>query len=1054
MVKFGICSRYRHLAILVAIVTAGVVGVTPAAAAVAADLQSNAAPAVVPAVRSWHGGSGHFTLTARSRIVATGSQAAVEARTFAGDLSVIAGHPIPVVYDRKSRSGDVALTLAPDAAADPESYRLDVGETVTLTAPTATGLSRGAQTVEQMLQLDPRHAELPRGSAQDSPEVAQRGVMIDVARKYYQPAYIEQLIRTAAWYKLNTVHLHLSEYNAFRLNSPKFPGLAPTQSYDRDDIRAFEAVAARYHVEIIPEIDLPAHSTAIADYWPQTKWDCTSMGSGYTLDYTKQATRDVVKQLLEEFVPWFDGRQFHIGTDETPAQPAEDNCPELATYATAHGYGSTSDPLVEFIDYLNGIVRSHGKQTVMWGAWDVNQTPTIDPDKNIVVEAWNSSPQQYLDKGYQVISSPSDLLYATPGAPPGSTYVPNVQYLYSQWQPSTDPRLVGYFMSRWSDDAFTAPDAYLDWFAYRGQQVLADRAWGGPRQGSWLDFETRADLIGPPPGVPGPTPDAVKLGGTPYGSASLDPQHPASNVFDGDAATFFDAADANGAYAGTDLGAGKAATVTKIRFLPRSTQPARMIGGQFQGCTDGPTSGCTVLASVPWNPAAYDWRQLTVSDDPGRYRWLRYVAPDGGYGNVAEVEFYTAPATTVAVHLSAPPQLRARGANVVTTTLTNLTGRPLLDVTAGLAVNSVDSGTPLQVTALDRARVPALPPHQSVTVRWSVDVPLDVVAGTYRLVATVATQGDDPRVAGTDRSNASVLSDISATISAAVTPSPVVVEQGASAPATLTLTSTAATPLDVSWTATPADDITLSPRSGTAAVPAGGTTSVALTVTATPTAHGTTSTPIAVSADGVDLAGATLRVSVPFANLAQGFDNVGITDDSDVNPSGLAGGIDGDGSSLSQQALSAAGAAPGGTFTYGGVSFTWPSAAAGTPDNVIADGQNVLVGKSGHTLGLLVTATYVAPGTFSGTGTINYTDGTTQPFDVSVPEWQRGYTAPADEAITMSYHNYAPVGQVQASTHVFFVSANLDAAKTVGSITLPPAPGGRAGLHVFSLAVG
>jgi len=114
----------------------------------------------------------------------------------------------------------------------------------------------------------------------------------------------------------------------------------------------------------------------------------------------------------------------------------------------------------------------------------------------------------------------------------------------------------------------------------------------------------------------------------------------------------------------------------------------------------------------------------------------------------------------------------------------------------------------------------------------------------------------------------------------------------------------------------------------------------------------------------------------------------------------------------------------------------------------------VLVGKSGHTLGLLVTATYVAPGTFSGTGTINYTDGTTQPFDVSVPEWQRGYTAPADEAITMSYHNYAPVGQVQASTYVFFVSATLDAAKTVGSITLPPAPGGRAGLHVFSLAVG
>src|SRR5690606_37316913 len=121
------------------------------------------------------------------------------------------------------------------------------------------------------------------------PAVAVRGLMLDMGRKYYRPEYVEEQIRLAAWYRMNTVHLHLTEWNAFRLDSPRFPRLAAGDgAYDRGDIERFERLAAGYDVTILPEIDLPAHAPQIADYWPETRWECPSMnnerGRHFTVD--------------------------------------------------------------------------------------------------------------------------------------------------------------------------------------------------------------------------------------------------------------------------------------------------------------------------------------------------------------------------------------------------------------------------------------------------------------------------------------------------------------------------------------------------------------------------------------------------------------------------------------------------------------------------------------------------------------------------------------------------------------------------------------------------
>ena len=825
---------------------------------------TNTVPPVVPALQEWTGGHGEFTLTRRSQIVAADRQLRDEARTLADDLSRISGQRLSLSEGSRTRTGDIVLRLGREAPDDREGYSAEITDTLVLTARTETGISRGTQTVEQLFALDDQHVAAPRGSIADWPSVAERGFMLDAGRKYYQPAYIEEQIRLAAWYKLNTVHLHLSEWNAFRLDSPEFPGLAAEDAYDERDIARFEQVAAKYDVTILPEIDLPAHATPITDYWPETRWGCAGMnderGRNFTLDVTEPATRGVVRQLLDEFVPWFEGPRFHIGTDEYPYQSTQEQCPELVEYAAENGFANTSDVMVDFIDYMNGIVRRHGKTSVAWGWWDAAGDPTTGPDKNIVVEAYgddvfdggSAGAQHFLDQGYEVIYADGNQLYVTPGL----DLLPDNPALYAEWPRRDSPNLRGYLMSRWSDDTETESDRFQDWFAHRAQQVTADRTWGAAAQGTNLGLENRADAIGPPPGLTrgysAVSADAVPVSGEPYGSTPpFSPDSGFEKVFDGDPATYLDHSEPDGGYAGID--AGQATRVTKVRILPRSasaTHRNRMIGGRLQGCTEGPTSGCVDLAVVEWQPPGYDWLQLPVYDQ-GRYRWLRYVGPAGGFANVAEVEFLTEPRRAVEVALQVPETLRPLARETVRATVRNNGVERLVDVEVDPLIAALDGGRRLSPRPSRAVRVPSLEPGQARTLSWTVDVPLDATPGAYRATTTAGWRSGDPSAVGRSQATASDRTEVLAPVTGELDPDTLALDPGSSATITLRLTSTAAEPVTVSWQAdVPASaGLRVEPREGSVAVGAGQTTEQTLRVTADESWTGTTRIPIGLSAD-------------------------------------------------------------------------------------------------------------------------------------------------------------------------------------------------------------
>ena len=198
--------------------------------------------------------------------------------------------------------------------------------------------------------------------------------------------------------------------------------------------------------------------------------------------------------------------------------------------------------------------------------------------------------------------------------------------------------------------------------------------------------------------------------------------------------------------------------------------------------------------------------------------------------------------------------------------------------------------------------------------------------------------------------------------------------------------------------------------------------------------------------------GAANQPSPPFASLADAFNNTGISDD--ANPS--AGNLDGGGFSYSAQALAAAGLSPGTKITHDGMTFTWPDAQPGTADNVAAGGQIIDLSGAGATLGLLGAGDY---GTASGTGTITYTDGSTQQFNLTFPDWWANAAPPGGDILaTVPYIN-TPTGKLyQGGVSVYYAGIPLQQGKTVKSVTLPNlglgvSPGETA-MHIFAISIG
>lgn len=473
----------------------------------------NPKPFVVPELKQWTGKDGNFTPGKDARIVCTSQNPELLriARMFADDYQQMFGQTLSVAQG-KATPGDFVLSLSADKKLGEEGYAIKITDRVAISAPTPTGLYWSTRTLLQLAEQN-QERSLPQGTIRDYPDYPLRGFMIDCGRKFIPMAYLQDLVKIMAYYKMNTLQVHLNDngfkqyfehnwdktYAAFRLESETYPGLtARDGSYSKKEFIDFQKQAVSNFVEIIPEIDVPAHSLALTHYKPEI--GSKEYGMDH-LDLFKPETYEFVDALFKEYLegdnPVFVGKRVHIGTDE---------------------YSNAKKDVVEkfraFTDHYIRFVEGFGKQAVVWGALSHAKGDTPVKSENVVMNAWYNGyadPATMIKDGYQLISIPDGLVYIVPKAGYYYDYL-NELYLYKEWTPAhigkavfdeKHPSILGGMFAIWNDhvgNGISVKDIHHRIFS--PLQTLSVKMWTGAQTGiPYETFNEKRALLSEAPGV-------------------------------------------------------------------------------------------------------------------------------------------------------------------------------------------------------------------------------------------------------------------------------------------------------------------------------------------------------------------------------------------------------------------------------------------------------------------------------------------------------------------------------------------------------------------------
>lgn len=405
---------------------------------------------------------------------------------------------IEVAKQKKATNSAIFLSLGKDKKLGDEGYRLSISEKgINVVATKPQGALWAVQTLVQMRDLA---SSLPCGTFTDMPDYPIRGFMLDVGRKFYPIDYLYSLVNVMSYYKMNTLQLHLNDnapkdqfnnnwddsYAAFRLESDFFPGLTAVDgSYSKQEIRQLIRYATSMGVEIIPEIDVPAHSLAFTHFRPSLaakKFDDAH------LDLENPELIPFLDSLYAEYLggpdPVFCCPRLHIGTDEYSNRDS-----------------AICERFRELIVHLCNEVKRYGKQPVFWGSLTHCKGVTPVPSDGVLMNLWYNGyadPIEMHRQGFHMISIASNQVYIVPAADYYYDYL-NRQWLFQHWKPSLirdkhfrhqDPLIDGGMFALWNDmvkNGISVGDSHHR--TLPAMQVISEKCWNALRDSSDVAFQ-------------------------------------------------------------------------------------------------------------------------------------------------------------------------------------------------------------------------------------------------------------------------------------------------------------------------------------------------------------------------------------------------------------------------------------------------------------------------------------------------------------------------------------------------------------------------------------
>lgn len=461
----------------------------------------NKAPTVIPELREWKGHSGTFAINNLSRIVYKDAKLKDVANTFAADYKKIVGKDITVVNADKANAGDIFFTLTTDKSLGlkDEGYKMEVADQVKVTAEDPTGAYWATRTILQSFKSS--NNTINKGIARDYPLYKVRGFILDAGRKTFTMDYLKKVVEMMSWYKMNDFQVHLNDnliplehynqigknpmdaYSGFRLESNIKKGgnnglnkadlTSKDVFYTKNEFRDFIKESRVRGVEIVPEIDTPAHSLALTKVRPDLRHgtygrenDHLNLTSKYndSLSFVKSIFNEYMGKDLDN--PVFDeNTTIHIGADEYSAD--------------GDAYRRFCNDMMKYVEDSNRTSRIWGSLSSIKGSGNVpvrGDTYLNQSGRRVQMNLWNygwANIDKMYDLGFDLINCNDGHYYIVPNAGYYYDYLNNdilynlpINSIGGFTVPAGDEQMIGGAFAVWNDMMDYLDNGVSEWDVY------------------------------------------------------------------------------------------------------------------------------------------------------------------------------------------------------------------------------------------------------------------------------------------------------------------------------------------------------------------------------------------------------------------------------------------------------------------------------------------------------------------------------------------------------------------------------------------------------------
>ncbi|MCE2595439.1 family 20 glycosylhydrolase [Motilimonas cestriensis] len=410
-----------------------------------------------------------------------------------------------------------------------EAYEMVIDNEIIISASDKVGFSHALTSLAQSLNAN---IPLAQGTVKDQPRFGYRGFMLDCVRHFRSVDKIKQVIDLLAYYKFNTLHWHFTDDEAWRIEIKAFPQLTDKTAYrghglaiesqfgsgsepyggfySQEQAKEIVAYAAKRHIQVIPEIDIPGHSRAAIKALPEllvdpddrSQYCSVQFYTDNVLNPALEGTYHFIDQVIDELCDIFPAPYLHVGADEVPEGVWEHSAACKKMLAD-NNYQDLRELQGHLLRYAQDRLRQKGKTLLGWE--EAIHGDKLEKDAGIY--AWRSvqSGITAANDGYKVIATPAqltylDMAYNRSEAEPGTTWATDLELevaygyepLNEHLSEAGKENIMGVQYALWSE--FVRTDSQFDYMVFPRLLAGAEIAWSQPKRKDWHDFQARLNF--------------------------------------------------------------------------------------------------------------------------------------------------------------------------------------------------------------------------------------------------------------------------------------------------------------------------------------------------------------------------------------------------------------------------------------------------------------------------------------------------------------------------------------------------------------------------------